>query len=131
MINGDTLTNADLTDLIRAHERAGDATVTMAVIPNPEPMKYGGVNVVDGRVTGFTRAGTQARSYHFIGLQVVEARAFAALPDGQPVESVKNEVYPRLLAENPRAICVYISEASFHDIGSPSDYLRTALELAE
>ena len=130
LVNGDTLTDADLQAAVRAHDEAGDATVTMALIPNPEPTKYGGVNVRDGRVTGFTRAGTQERTYHFIGLQVVEARAFASLPDGKPVESV-NDVYPRLLAQNPRAICAYISEAAFQDIGSPADYLQTSLELAD
>jgi NDP-sugar pyrophosphorylase family protein len=130
VVNGDTLTDADVRGLLRAHEKAGDAAVTMALIPNPEPTKYGGVNVNDGRVTGFSRAGAQPRTFHFIGLQVVEARAFAALPDGTPVESV-NEVYPRLLAENPRAIGAYVSSARFQDIGTPGDYLRTSLELAE
>ncbi len=130
LVNGDTLTDADLRGLVRAHEEAGDAAVTMALIPNPEPTKYGGVSVRDGRVTGFTRAGSQEPTYHFIGLQVVETRAFASLPDGQPMESV-NQVYPGLLAEEPRAICAYISEASFQDIGSPADYLRTSLALAD
>ena len=129
LVNGDTLTDADLQGLVRAHEDAGDAAVTMALIPNPEPMKYGGVSVRDGRVTGFTRAGTEQRTYHFIGLQVVEARVFAGLRDGEPTESV-NQVYPTLLAQNPRAIGAYIAEASFQDIGSPADYLRTSLELA-
>ena len=129
LVNGDTLTDADLEGLMRAHDEAGDAAVTMALIPNPEPMKYGGVSVDGNRVTGFTRAGAQTRSYHFVGLQVAEARVFASLPDGQPAESV-NDVYKRLLAEDPRAICAYVSDANFQDIGTPSDYLRTSLDLA-
>jgi NDP-sugar pyrophosphorylase family protein len=129
LVNGDTLTDADLRGLVRAHEESADAAVTMALIPNPEPMKYGGVSVLDGRVTGFTRAGTEERTYHFIGLQVAEARVFRSLPDGEPTESV-NQVYPALLAEHPRAICAYIAAASFQDIGSPADYLRTSLQLA-
>jgi NDP-sugar pyrophosphorylase family protein len=123
------LTDADLWGLVRAHEEAGDAAVTMALIPNPEPTKYGGVSVRDGRVTAFTRAATEEHTYHFIGLQVAEARVFGSLPDGEPSESV-NHVYPALLAEHPRAICAYIAAASFQDIGSPADYLRTSLELA-
>ena len=129
LVNGDTLTDADLPGLSRAHEQAGDASITMALIPNPQPEKYGGVTVEGDRVTGFTRAGAAARSYHFIGLQLAEARAFAALPDNQPIESV-NDVYPRLLAGDPRAICAYISNAAFHDIGTPADYLRTSLDFA-
>jgi NDP-sugar pyrophosphorylase family protein len=130
LVNGDTLTDADLRGLVRAHEDAGDAAVTMALIPNPEPMKYGGVSVRDGRVTGFTRAGTEQHTYHFIGLQIAETRVFDSLPDGVPAESV-NQVYPAILAENPRAIGAYIAEASFQDIGSPADYLHTSLELGE
>lgn len=129
LVNGDTLTDADPGELARAHERAGDAVVTMALIPNPRPDKYGGVLVEGDRVTGFSRPGTAERSYHFIGLQVAEARAFASLPDGQPIESV-TKVYPRLLAENPRAIGAFISRAAFQDIGTPADYLATSVELA-
>ncbi len=86
--------------------------------------------MLDGdRVVGFTRPATRTRNYHFIGVQVAEARAFAALPDGQAMESV-NQVYPALLAKDRRAICGFVSDASFQDIGTPADYLRTCLELA-
>ena len=129
LVNGDTLTNADVRALVGAHEAAGDAGVTMALIANPRPDKYGGVTVSDGRVTGFTRAGESPRNYHFIGLQVAEARVFAGLPDGEPAESV-NRVYPALLAQDPRAIAAYVCDASFQDIGRPADYLETSLELA-
>jgi NDP-sugar pyrophosphorylase family protein len=129
LANGDTLTNADIAALQRAHEDARHAAVTMALVPNPQPDKYGGVTVEGSRVTGFTRAGAATRSYHFVGLQVAEARAFSALPDGQPMESV-NQTYPALLARDAASICAYISDASFHDIGTPLDYMRTSLELA-
>lgn len=128
IVNGDTLTDADLHALVQTHERAGDAALTMALIPNPEPRKYGGVRVEGGRVIGFARPGGSEASYHFIGLQVAEARVFADLPDGQPIESV-NSLYPRLLAREPRAIAAYVCEATFQDIGTPADYLRTSLEL--
>ena len=129
LVNGDTLTDADLRALVRAHEDASDAAVTMALIPNPRPDKYGGVTVEGNRVTGFTRAGMSERNYHFIGVQVAEARAFAGLADGRPSESV-NHVYPKMLVEDPRSICAFISDASFQDIGTPADYLRTSLDLA-
>ena len=129
LVNGDTLTGADVRALVRAHEAAEDAHVTMALIPNPRPDKYGGVIVSNGRVTGFTRAGGSPQSYHFIGLQVAEARTFAGLPDGEPAESV-NRVYPALLAQAPRAIAAYVCDASFQDIGRPADYMETSLELA-
>jgi NDP-sugar pyrophosphorylase family protein len=129
LINGDTLTDADLRGLIRAHEAAGDASVTMALIPNPEPDKYGGVMVEGDRVVGFTRRGETKRNYHFIGLQVAERRVFDELTDGQPAESV-GQVYRALLAADSRAIGAYVTSASFRDIGTPGDYLKTSLALA-
>ena len=129
LINGDTLTDADLGGLIEAHEASGDARVTLALIPNPHPEKYGGVIVDGDRVVGFTRRGEMMRNYHFIGLQVAERRVFDGLPDGQPAESV-SELYRALLGANPKAIGAYVAAASFQDIGTPRDYLETSLALA-
>jgi len=125
IVNGDTLTNVDVGALVDAHKRSG-ALVTMAVIPNVEPAKYGGV-VVDGtHVRGFARAGSAEPSYHFIGVQVAEAEVFAPLRDDVPSESVK-EVYPALIATRPGSVRAFVSEAEFFDIGTPADYLSTCL----
>jgi NDP-sugar pyrophosphorylase family protein len=127
--NGDTLTDVNLSAVVSKHMATG-ALVTMALIRNPRPEKYGGVLVEDGCVTGFTRAGAAHETFHFIGVQVAEARVFADLEDGVPFESV-NWLYPRLLRENPRSIAAYVSDAAFRDIGTPADCLRTSLELAD
>jgi NDP-sugar pyrophosphorylase family protein len=130
LVNGDTLTDFDLPAMIDAHRRSG-ALVSMALIPNPRPDVYGGVLVENGRVTGFGRPGAAHgdRSFHFIGVQVASAAAFADLPDGVPAESVMQR-YPELLAEDPAAVAAHVVAAPFHDIGTPADYLRTSLELA-
>jgi mannose-1-phosphate guanylyltransferase len=127
IINGDTLTDVDVAGLVDAHDKSG-ALVTMAVIPNREPAKYGGV-VADNRgvVTGFTKAGSADRSFHFIGVQVVESAAFAALPDNIPTESVK-DVYPALIAARPGSIRAFITDAEFFDIGTPRDYFETCMK---
>ena len=128
LINGDTLTDADVPGMMQAHAAEGVA-VTLALIPNPEPEKYGGV-IVDGkRVVGFTRRGETRENYHFIGLQVAERWVFDKLPDGQPAESVA-QVYRGLLGNDPGAIGAYVTSASFDDIGTPADYLKTSLKLA-
>jgi mannose-1-phosphate guanylyltransferase len=126
VVNGDTLTNVDVGRLVDAHRRTG-ALVTMAVIPNNEPAKYGGV-VADNRglVTGFTKAGSTDRSFHFIGVQVVEGAAFASLPDNMPAESVKN-LYPTLIAARPDSIRAFITDSEFFDIGTPRDYFDTCM----
>lgn len=128
IVNGDTLTNVDLAALDEAHVRSG-ARVTMALIANPAPEKYGGVLANGGYVRGFTRAGSGEESFHFVGVQVAEARAFGDLEDGVPSESV-NWLYPRLLANDPHSIAAFVSEATFRDIGTPADCLRTSHELA-
>jgi len=129
LVNGDTLTNVDIDALYGAHQASG-ALVTMALIRNPRPEKYGGVLLdAESRVTGFTRRAPGATTYHFIGVQVAEARAFADLPDGVPHESV-GALYPRLMAETAGCIRGYVSDASFQDIGTPADCLETSLALA-
>jgi len=129
LINGDTLTDVSIAACLDAHVASG-ALVTMAVVPNPSPEKYGGVAVdADGAVTGFTRRGEASPSYHFVGVQVASARAFEALPDGVPAESVTS-LYPRLIAGEPGSVRAFVSNASFRDIGTPGDYLETSLALA-
>ena len=128
LVNGDTLTDLDVAAMRAEHTSTG-ALVTMALISNPRPDKYGGVSVASGRVTGFTRPGAASESYHFIGVQFAESEAFAGLEDGVAAESV-NSLYPRLVSERPGCIAAFISTASFRDIGTPADYLRTSVELA-
>jgi len=129
LVNGDTLTDVDLAAMLEQHRRTG-ALVTMALIPNPDPSKYGGV-LLDGNgvVTGFTRRGGPGSSMHFIGPQVVEADVFAPLEDGVVSESVLG-IYPRYIADRPGSIRGFVCNATFRDIGTPGDLLRTSLDLA-
>jgi len=126
IVNGDTLANLDVAGLVDAHRGSG-ALVTMAVIPNTQPKKYGGV-VADSRgvVTGFTKAGSTDLSFHFTGVQVVEGAAFASLPDNMPAESVK-DLYPALIASRLGSIRVFVTDAEFFDIGTPRDYFDTCM----
>ena len=127
LVNGDTLTTIDLAAMIDQHRRSG-ASVTMAVIRNPRPDKYGSVQVDDDyAVTGFTRRGTDG--FHFIGPQVIEADVFLPLADGVPSETVL-DFYPKLIAARRGSVMAYVSDAQFHDIGTPADLLQTSLEFA-
>jgi NDP-sugar pyrophosphorylase family protein len=60
---------------------------------------------------------------------VVETGVFEDLPDGVRTESV-GSVYPRLMAAAPGSVRAFVSEATFRDIGTPADCLRTSIELA-
>jgi NDP-sugar pyrophosphorylase family protein len=129
LVNGDTLTDVSLADLAEHHTHSG-ALVTMALIPNPRPDKYGGVVVSeDGAVTGFTKRGSGVESFHFIGVQAVEARVFAPLEDGVFAESVLG-LYPEMMVRSPGCVRGFVSRARFHDIGTPADLLETSLALA-
>jgi NDP-sugar pyrophosphorylase family protein len=129
IVNGDTLTDLALAPMIDAHEasRASGALVTLALVPNREFERYGGVALdQQQRVTGFPRRGPEAKgSHHFIGVQVVHASAFAALIPGEPAASIGG-VYDALIAARPGAVRGFVCEARFWDVGTPADYWRTS-----
>jgi mannose-1-phosphate guanylyltransferase len=129
LLNGDTLATADLRALWE-HHHAHDALVTMALIPNPEPHRFGGVLVdADGWITGFCRRGDPRPNFHFFSAQLVDRSVFAGLPDGVPAESVL-QVYPRILAESPRRLRAFVCDAPFIEVGTPADYRRVHARLA-
>jgi NDP-sugar pyrophosphorylase family protein len=126
IVNGDTLTDVDLQALVADHRRSG-ALVTMAVMPNAEPEKYSGLAVDgSGAFKGVVPRSSAESSYHFVGVQVAEARAFATLPDNRPFESVR-QLYPNLIATHPGSVRTFVTQAEFFDIGTPADYLDTSL----
>ena len=130
IVNGDTLTDLDLQPLAEAHEASG-ALATLALVPNREFMRYGGVQLDgDGRITGFVRRGPGAKgSYHYIGVQVVAGRVFDEVAPGTAASSIGG-VYDAWIAARPGAIRGVVSEAAFHDVGTPADYWRTSLAFA-
>jgi NDP-sugar pyrophosphorylase family protein len=130
IVNGDTLTDVDLRRLGRTHRNAG-ALITMALTPNRDFLRYGGVQLdAAGRVTAFVPAGPRARdSFHFVGVQVAEAAAFASLEPGEIANSVGG-VYDRLIAQRPGSIAGMVCDASFFDIGTVRDYMDTSRALA-
>lgn len=128
IVNGDTLASVDIPGLIAQHHATG-ALVTMAVTPNDQPLKYGGMAATaEGAVTGVVRRGDTSPSQHFVGVQVVQADAFSTVPADVPWESV-GTLYPALIAGAPGSVRVFAGGGVFHDIGTPLDYLAAALRL--
>ena len=129
IVNGDTLTDVSISDVVAAHRSSG-ALVTMAVVPNTEPMKYGGALVDENDIiTGFVARGSTAPSWHVIGVQVAEMDAFNEVPDNVPYESVRT-LYPALIAARTGAVRAFRCRAEFFDIGTPGDYLATSLQFS-
>jgi NDP-sugar pyrophosphorylase family protein len=130
IVNGDTLTDVDLVQLADAHAASG-ALVTLALVPNREFLRYGGVRVdAQGRVTGFIRRGPAAEgSYHYIGVQMVDGRVFDAVEPGAAASSIGG-IYDALIASQPDRVRAVISDAAFFDVGTPADYWRTSQAFA-
>jgi mannose-1-phosphate guanylyltransferase len=130
IINGDTLTDVDLGEVSAAHKASG-ALVTLALVPNREFLRYGGVRVAgDGAITGFVRRGPAAEgTYHYIGVQLVAARVFDGIAAGTPASSIGG-VYDALIAAQPGSVRASISDAAFFDVGTPADYWRTSQAFA-
>ena len=130
IVNGDTMTDLDVGALATAHAAAG-ALVTLALVPNTEPARYGGVALAGDRsVTGFVRRGPSAGgSFHFIGVQIAEASVFHSLRAGEAAASIGG-LYDRVIAGRPGAVRGFVSQAAFWDVGTPADYLKTSAAFA-
>ena len=130
IINGDTLTNVDLRALAENHRETG-ALVTIAVIPNDRPDRYGGL-IVDarGRFHSVVPPGSHVRSYHVVGVQIAHPSAFARLPLNQPAESI-GSLYKELVKENLGHVRAFLCAADFWDVGTPADYLAACLSIGK
>ena len=124
IVNGDTLADVNLASLTQQHVDT-NALVTMAVVDGRAD--YNGV-IADrnGIVQGFAR---HPGAFHFIGIQAVNAAVFAGVDPDAKSETVHG-LYPRLMANKPEAIRTFHTAAEFFDVGSPRDYLDTALTIA-
>jgi mannose-1-phosphate guanylyltransferase len=134
IVNGDTLAPVDLAALAAEH-RASGAMATLAVVP----ADLAGYNAIladaDCRWTGVASRGTSVTGlpgtpWHFVGVQAVNASAFASVDASCPSETVR-EIYPRLAAQRPGAVRVSPTTGAFFDVGTSADYFATVRRVAE
>jgi mannose-1-phosphate guanylyltransferase len=126
IINGDTLTDVDLTRLADAHAASG-ALVTLALVPNREFARYGGVRLDDEqRLVGFSPRGpASAGTWHYIGVQIADGAMFDAIAPGDAASSIGG-VYDAVNAARPGSVRGFVCDAAFWDVGTPADYWRTS-----
>ena len=124
IVNGDTLAGVDLRAMAAQHIDS-NALVTMAVVDG-RPGYNGVIADTNGIVRGF---GREPGAFHFIGIQMVNASVFAGVDPGVKAETVHG-IYPSVIAARPGALRIFRTGTEFFDIGSPRDYLDTALTLA-
>ena len=135
IVNGDTLVDVDLTALADAHTQSGALATLAVAAANLE--KYNALLADErGHFVAIAPRGTapaasprSSRAWHFVGVQAVNAAAFAAVDPARPSE-VLRDTYPALRAGDPGAVRVFAAPGAFHDIGTPADYLATARRFA-
>jgi mannose-1-phosphate guanylyltransferase len=130
MLNGDVLTDIDLTGQIAQHERTG-ARATLALVPVDDPSAYGLVHLHDDRaVKDFVeKPSPDAIDTNLIsaGAYVLERDILELVPAGRNV-SIEREVWPRLVGAG---LYGYPSESYWLDIGTPARYLQGTFDILE
>ena len=130
MLNGDVLTDIDLTAQIEQHERTG-ATATLALTPVEDPSAYGLVRTRDGgEVTEFVEkpAPDQIDTNNIsAGAYVLERSVLELLEADQPA-SIERDVFPRLVGDG---LYGYVSDRYWLDIGTPDRYLEGTFDILE
>ena len=130
MLNGDVLTDMDLTAQIAQHERTG-ARATLALTPVEDPSAYGLVRIGDGgAVEEFVEKPSPDQiDTHNIsaGAYVLERSVLELLEAEQPA-SIERDVFPRLVGEG---LYGFVSEGYWLDIGTPARYLQGTYDILE
>jgi mannose-1-phosphate guanylyltransferase len=131
VVNGDVLTDVDLTEIWNRHHRVG-AEATISLTPVDDPSRYGVVPTDDsGRVLGFVeKPPIEEAPTNWInaGTYVMEAKVLDRIDADRRV-SVEREIFPALVADN--ALWAVKSDAYWVDAGTPQTYLQVQLDLLD
>ncbi len=127
-LNGDVLTDLDLTALLRAHADAG-ARATIGLYPVEDSSPYGLVECdTSGAVVAFSeKTGREVPGEINAGAYVLERSVLDLIPPGREV-SIEREVFPRLLGEG---LCALLLDGYWMDIGTPDRYLQATWDILE
>ncbi len=142
VLNGDLLTDLDLSALIRAHEERG-AVATLALYPVADPSSYGLVRRAGGPTApGATPASVEGDVLEFLekpdagqidtdeinaGAYVLERSVIDSIPPGRMV-SIEREVFPHLVGQG---LYGHRLEGYWMDIGTPERYLQASWDILE
>ena len=130
-VNGDVLTDLDVSALIAAHEAAG-AEGTIALTPVEDPSAYG-VVVTDATalVTAFVEkppASTAPSKDVNAGTYVLEPTFFDRVSSGVAV-SIEREVFPAMVED--RCLYAIVDTSYWLDAGTVSTYLRANTDVVD
>jgi mannose-1-phosphate guanylyltransferase len=127
-LNGDVLTDLDLSALRRAHEQRS-ATATIALHPVDDAAAYGLVRSgAEGEVLAFLeKTGEQAPGEVNAGMYLLERSVLDLIPAGENV-SIERDVFPRLVGAGLHGLLL---DGYWMDIGTPERYLQASWDILE
>jgi len=135
LINGDFITDCDLTAVIAAHKKSG-AVATMVLTPHRPGTDYGSVEVdpASGHVVSIAGRGrkpgprvAEIESYTFCGIHILEPTILDLIPPGVKYE-INREVYPALM-QGGGLVNSYVHRGHWFEMGTPRLYLEGNLAL--
>jgi mannose-1-phosphate guanylyltransferase len=131
MLNGDVLTDIDLTDQLRQHERTG-ARATLALVPVDDPSAYGLVRRhADASVKEFVeKPRPEQIDTNLInaGAYILEREVLDEMAPAGSQISIERDVFPRLVG---RGLYGYEASGYWLDIGTPERYLQGTFDILE
>ncbi len=127
-LNGDVLTDLDLSSLLAAHGRSG-AAATVGLHPVEDAAAFGRVATSPGgEVTEFTeKTGEHAPGEINAGMYVLEREVLDLIPPSAAV-SIEREVFPRMVGAGLHALRL---DGYWMDIGTPARYLQASWDILE
>jgi mannose-1-phosphate guanylyltransferase len=130
MLNGDVLTDLDLSEQMAQHERTS-AVATLALVPVEDPSAYGLVRTAaDGAVQAFVEKPSPDQidtNRISAGAYVLDRSVLELLQPGEPA-SIERDVFPELVGDG---LYGYLAEGYWLDIGTPERYLTGTFDLLE
>ncbi len=130
MLNGDVLTDIDLSAQIAQH-RATGARATLALVEVPDPSAYGLVILAQDRsVADFIekpRSDISGEKLISAGAYVLQRDILELVPPDRNV-SIEREVWPLLVGNG---LYGYPAEGYWLDIGTPARYLQGTFDIIE
>ena len=130
-INGDVLTDLDITSLVAFHrERGAEATIHLTRVEDPSA--FGLVTTDDlGRVEAFVEKGPKNDDLDpavNAGSYVLEPSVFDRVPEGRRV-SIERDVFPAMAREG--RLYARTSDEYWIDTGTPALYVQAQLDLLD
>jgi mannose-1-phosphate guanylyltransferase len=127
VVNGDVLTDLDLSALVASHHERG-ALATIALAPVDDARPYGLVDrEADGRVVAFReKPPDPVPGTINAGTYVLEPSALDGVPEGVAV-SIERETFPELIAAG-EPVYSFVWPGYWRDLGTPQAYLQAHLD---